>query len=64
MSSTAFTSSAASLSLRRVRYQTDAADPSEGIVTQHDTASRMVTVLNTVDGSFWRGPENLIEIVA
>ncbi|CAB3805030.1 hypothetical protein LMG28688_06091 [Paraburkholderia caffeinitolerans] len=36
----------------------------EGVVTQHDATNGMVTVLNTDDGSFWRGSENLVEIVA
>ncbi|MFC4706544.1 hypothetical protein [Paraburkholderia caffeinitolerans] len=53
-----------SLRLRRVRYTTDAAAMCEGVVTQHDATNGMVTVLNTDDGSFWRGSENLVEIVA
>lgn len=54
----------ASLRLRRVRYQTDLTDWGDGVVTEHDTDTGMVTVLDTDDGSFWRGPEGLIEVVA
>ncbi|WP_321936207.1 hypothetical protein [Paraburkholderia sp. J8-2] len=64
MSHNASISGVVSFRLRRVRYLTDAAATCEGVVTQHDTANGMVTVLNTDDGSFWRGSENLVEIVA
>jgi hypothetical protein len=52
------------LRLRRVLYQTGATDWGEGIVTEHDQDSGMVTVLDTEDGSFWRGPECQLEILA
>lgn len=52
------------LRLRRVLYQTGIADWSEGVVTEHDTDSGMVTILDTDDGSFWRGPEDLLEVIA
>lgn len=52
------------LRLRRVRYQTDTAPAREGVVTHHDLANGMVTVLDTDDGSFWHGPELRIEIIA
>lgn len=53
-----------SLRLRRVQYQTGATAWGEGVVTQHDLDTGMVTVLDTDDGSFWRGPEDRVEIVA
>ncbi|MEK6290823.1 MAG: hypothetical protein V4793_05430 [Paraburkholderia tropica] len=52
------------LRLRRVLYQTGATGWGEGIVTEHDQDSGMVTVLDTDDGSFWRGPEDCLEILA
>lgn len=64
MSPTAFTFGVASLRLRRVRYPTDAVAPREGVVTQHDADNETVTVLNTSDGSFWHGPQRLVEVVA
>ncbi|MCX5545501.1 hypothetical protein M3A49_39790 [Paraburkholderia sp. CNPSo 3076] len=56
----------ATLRLRRVRYQTGVTDWSDGVVTEHDTDTDtgMVTVLDTDDGSFWRGPEGLIKVIA
>lgn len=54
----------ATLRLRRVRYQTGVTDWSDGVITEHDPDTGMVTVLDTDDGSFWRGPEGLIEVVA
>ena len=53
-----------SLRLRRVQYQTGPAAWGEGVVTQHDPDTGMVTVLDTGDGSFWRGSEDRVEIVA
>lgn len=55
---------ALSLRLRRVQYQTGLADWGEGVVTQHDPETGMVTVMDTDDGSFWRGPEDCVEILA
>lgn len=54
----------ATLRLRRVRYQTALTDWGDGVVTEHDLNTGMVTVLDTDDGSFWRGPEGLIEVIA
>ncbi|MBB2984280.1 hypothetical protein FHX57_006448 [Paraburkholderia tropica] len=45
-------------------YQTGSTDWGEGVVTEHDQDSGMVTVLDTEDGSFWRGPECQLEILA
>jgi hypothetical protein len=53
-----------SLRLRRVHYQTGPTDWGEGVVTQHDHDSGMVTVMDTDDGSFWHGPEGCVEILA
>jgi hypothetical protein len=64
MSPIASISGVVSLRLRRVRYLTDAADTREGVVTQHDANKQTVTVLNTEDGSFWHGPEGLVEVIA
>jgi hypothetical protein len=50
--------------LRRVQYQTGPTDWGEGVVTQHDLDTGMVIVLDTEDGSFWRGPQDCVEIVA
>jgi hypothetical protein len=50
--------------LRRVQYQTGETAWGKGVVTQHDLDTGMVTVLDTDDGSFWRGPEDLVEVVA
>lgn len=55
---------ALSLRLHRVQYQTGTAAWGAGVVTQHDLDTGMVTVLDTDDGSFWRGPEDRVEIVA
>ncbi|WP_224010861.1 hypothetical protein [Paraburkholderia tropica] len=52
------------LRLRRVLYQTSVSDRGEGVVTEHDADTGMVTVLDTADGSFWRGPEDCLEILA
>ncbi|MFP3708487.1 hypothetical protein SB783_31190 [Paraburkholderia sp. SIMBA_009] len=52
------------LRLRRVLYQTSVADWGEGVVTEHDPDSGMVTVLDTEDGTFWRGHEELLQVVA
>ncbi|MBU9212276.1 MULTISPECIES: hypothetical protein [Burkholderiaceae] len=53
-----------SLRLRRVQYQTGPTAWGEGVVTEHDADIGMVTVLDTADGSFWRGPEDCLEILA
>ncbi|WP_434667739.1 hypothetical protein P5W99_36055 [Paraburkholderia sp. A3BS-1L] len=64
MSPTASHSGVVSLRLRRVRYLMDATNPREGVVTQHDANKQTVTVLNTEDGSFWHGPEGIVEVIA
>ncbi|WP_321788199.1 MULTISPECIES: hypothetical protein [Paraburkholderia] len=52
------------LRMRRVLYQAGLTDWGEGVVTEHDPNSGMVTVLDTDHGTFWRGHEELLQIVA
>jgi hypothetical protein len=53
-----------SLRQRRVFYQTDVSSYGEGVVTEHDQSTGTVTVMDIDDGSFWRGSECLIEVIA
>jgi hypothetical protein len=52
-----------SLLQKRVLYQTDYGSYGEGIVTQHDLVTDIVVVMDIDDGSFWRGPEDLLEVI-
>lgn len=52
-----------SLQRRRVTYQTDIASFGEGIVTSHDMADGTVIVMDTDDGTFWRGSVELVEVI-
>ena len=52
-----------SLKLRRVHYQTGVDSFGEGVVTEHDLDSGIVTVMDDDDQSFWRGREDLVEVI-
>lgn len=52
-----------SLRLRRVYSQTDIASFGEGVVTEHDLETGIVTVMDDEDQSFWRGQEDLVEVI-
>ncbi|SIO72841.1 hypothetical protein SAMN05444172_9328 [Burkholderia sp. GAS332] len=52
-----------SLKLRRVHYQTGIASFGEGVVTDHDLETGIVTVMDDEDQSFWRGQEDLVEVI-
>lgn len=52
-----------SLVRRRVSYDIDICTWGEGIVTQHNIRSGMVTVMAIDDGSFWRGHEEHVEVI-
>ncbi|MFL9995270.1 hypothetical protein PQR34_32265 [Paraburkholderia sediminicola] len=52
-----------SLKLRRVYYQTDIASFGEGVVTDHDLETGIVTVMDDENQSFWRGMEDLVEVI-
>jgi hypothetical protein len=53
----------ASLWKRRVLYPTADLKVGEGFVTLHDRATRTVIVLDIVDGTFWRGADDDVEII-
>jgi hypothetical protein len=53
---------ASSLVKRRVLYQIGPTR-AEGVVTAHDLDKGTVTVLNTRDGSFWRGADVFVEVI-
>ncbi|MFL9886795.1 hypothetical protein PQR66_27400 [Paraburkholderia agricolaris] len=52
-----------SLKLRRVYYQTDIPSFGEGVVTDHDLETGIVTVMDDENQSFWRGMEDLVEVI-
>lgn len=52
-----------SLKLRRVHYQTGDCSFGEGVVTEHDLETGIVTVMDDEDQSFWRGPDNLVDVI-
>ncbi|WP_454830669.1 hypothetical protein [Paraburkholderia xenovorans] len=51
------------LSKRRVRYPAGNARLREGCVTGHDPITRMVVVLDDLNGTFWRGPDADVEVI-
>ncbi|WP_176060299.1 hypothetical protein [Paraburkholderia sp. BCC1876] len=52
-----------SLKLRRVCYQTGIDSFGEGVVTDHDLENGIVTVMDDLDQSFWRGQEDLVDVI-
>jgi hypothetical protein len=52
-----------SLRLRRVVYPATAAGLRCGVVTEHEQDRGMVTVLDTGDGTFWRGRADSIQVL-
>jgi len=52
-----------SLKLRRVTYQTAVDSFGEGVVTDHDLDTGIVIVMDDEDHSFWRGPEELVDVI-
>jgi hypothetical protein len=46
-----------SLLMKRVEYQTSRCDFFEGLVVEHDEEAGMVVVVDTDDGTRWRGSE-------
>jgi hypothetical protein len=52
-----------SLWKRRVRYPAGNARLREGFVTGHDPITRMVVVLDDLNGTFWRGPDADVEVI-
>ena len=63
MSESTLTTAVPSLFRRRVRYSTGSRSCAEGIVTHHHVDSGTVIVMDLDDGSFWRGQEELIEVI-
>ena len=53
-----------SLRLRRVLYPTLPAGIRSGVVIEHELDRGMVTILDTEDGTFWRGRADDVQILA
>lgn len=52
-----------SLRLRRVRYPGRSRESRAGVVIEHELSRGMVTVLDTDDGTFWRGRADSIVVL-
>ena len=53
-----------SLRLRRVLYPTLPAGIRSRVVIEHEPDRGMVTILDTEDGTFWRGRADAIQVLA